>query len=211
MALPLTHPPSRSDSLVWPGLCGALALASLWVWVWIWHWGDAPGLAWQSARWPQQPWTLWSSCLVHLSGAHLLANLLALTVLGVLGTYLHAGRACAAAVLLAWPLGTLALVWWPQITGYSGMSGLLNAMAAVLWAHAVMRPDTRPVSFVICAALALKLLGERAWSQPIAFDPNWGFNVVYAAHLAGAVAGAICGLFFAVPGALRMQRATSAD
>ena len=144
--------------------------------------------------------------MVHLSGTHLLANLLALAVLGVLGTCLQAGRACAAAVLLAWPLGTLALVWWPQITGYSGMSGLLNAMAAVLWAHAAMRPSTRSASVVIFAALVFKLLGEHAWSQPIAFDPNWGFNVVYAAHLAGTVAGAICGLLFSVPGAWRMQR-----
>lgn len=207
MALSPTHPPSRPDSLAWPGLCGALALASLWAW----HWGAAPGLAWQSVRWSHQPWTLWTACLVHLSGAHLVANLLALTVLGVLGTCLQAGRACAAAVLLAWPLGTLALVWWPQITRYSGMSGLLNAMAAVLWAHAAMRPATRPVSFVIFAALALKLLGERAWSQPIAFDPNWGFNVVYAAHLVGALAGAICGLLFVTPGAWRTQGSGSAD
>ena len=82
---------------------------------------------------------------------------------------------------------------------------------SVLWAHAAMRLDTRPVSFVIFGALVLKLFSERAWSQPIAFDPNWGFNVVYAAHLAGAVAGAICGLLFAAPGALRMQRFRSAD
>lgn len=159
-----------------------------------WYSGGAPNLAWQAALWPQQPWTLWSAALVHLSGAHLLANLVALVVLAVLGACLHAGRAATLAVLLAWPLGTLALVWWPQITEYSGMSGLLNAMAAVLWAHTALRGESKPVSFVIFAALALKLASEHAWSQPIAFDPNWGFNVVYAAHLAGAAAGAICGL-----------------
>jgi hypothetical protein len=27
----------------------------------------------------------------------------------------------------------------------------------------------------------------------VAFDPSWGFNVVYAAHLTGALAGAACG------------------
>lgn len=159
-----------------------------------WYSVVAPSLAWQAALWPHQPWTLWSAALVHLSGAHLLANLLALVVLAVLGACLHAGRAAALALLLAWPLGTLALVWWPQITKYSGMSGLLNAMAAVLWAHTALRGESKPVSFVIFAALALKLASEHAWSQPIAFDPNWGFNVVYAAHLTGALAGAICGL-----------------
>jgi membrane associated rhomboid family serine protease len=64
----------------------------------------------------------------------------------------------------------------------------------VLWAHTALRGESKPVSFVIFAALAFKLASEHAWSQPIAFDPNWGFNVVYAAHLAGALAGAICGL-----------------
>ena len=190
MTLPAPLPSPRSDSLAWPGLCGVLGLTSIAAW----YWGSAPNLAWQAALWPQRPWTLWSAGLVHLSGAHLLANLLALGVLAVLGACLHAGRAATLALLLAWPLGTLALLWWPQITAYSGMSGLLNAMAAVLWAHTALRGDTKPVSFVIFAALALKLASEHAWSQPIAFDPNWGFNVVYAAHLAGAMAGALCGL-----------------
>ena len=169
-----------------------LALASIAAW----YIGGAKDLAWQTAGWPQRPWTLWSASLVHLSGAHLLANLIALTVLAVLGTCLHAGRATTLALLLAWPLGTLALLWWPQIAGYSGMSGLLNAMAAVLWAHTALRGGIKPISFLIFAALALKLLSEHAWSQPIAFDPNWGFNVVYAAHLTGAMAGAVCGLVF---------------
>lgn len=169
-----------------------LALAS----VAAWTTGDAADMAWQANSWPQRPWTLWSASLVHLSGAHLLANLIALAVLGVLGACLHAGRAATLALLVAWPLGTLALWWWPQIAGYSGMSGLLNAMAAVVWAHTVLRGGAKPVSFVIFAALALKLLSEHAWSQPIAFDPNWGFNVVYAAHLTGAMAGAVCGLVF---------------
>ena len=169
-----------------------LGLASIAAWYSI----GATNLVWQSALWPQRPWTLWSAALVHLSGAHLLANLLALLVLAVLGACLSAGRNATLALLLAWPLSTLVLLWWPQITSYSGMSGLLNAMAAVLCAHTALRSDTKPVSWVIFAALAFKLVSEHAWSQPIAFDPNWGFNVVYAAHLAGAVAGAFCGLVF---------------
>lgn len=181
-----------------------LGLASIAAWYSV----GATNLAWQSAFWPQRPWTLWSAALVHLSGAHLLANLLALLVLAVLGACLHAGRTATLALLLAWPLSTLALLWWPQITSYSGMSGLLNALAAILWAHTALRSDTKPVSLVIFAALALKLASERAWSQPIAFDPNWGFNVVYAAHLAGAVAGAFCGLV--VESAMKAAKKTPA-
>jgi membrane associated rhomboid family serine protease len=148
---------------------------------------------------------LWSTSLVHLSGAHLLANLLALAVLAVLGACLDAGRAATLALLVAWPLGTLALLGWPQVAGCSGMSGLLHAMVAVLWAHTALRGSAKPVSYVIFAVLALKLLSEHAWSQPIAFDPNWGFNVVYAAHLTGAASGALFGLLFEAWALLRVR------
>jgi hypothetical protein len=35
--------------------------------------------------------------------------------------------------------------------------------------------------------MGLKLLIEHAWSQPVVFDPNRGFNVVVAAHVGGAL------------------------
>ncbi len=185
--------PKPEEALAWPGLCVLLGLASLSVWVS----GAQAGLAWHSTTWAREPWVLWTASLVHLSGPHLLANLVALVFLGGIGALLQAGKTATLALLVAWPLGTLALAQWPQISAYSGMSGLLNAMVAVLWAHAACHA-AKPLSFIIFAALAIKLLGEHAWSQPIAFDPNWGFNVVYAAHLAGALAGALCGLAFEI-------------
>ena len=194
-----THPRPRPDP-AWPGLCAVLALGVAAAWF-----SGNRQLAWQASTWTHQPWLLWTASLAHLSGAHLLGNLLGLAVLAVLGSYLNAGTAAALAVLLAWPLATLALVWWPQVTAYSGMSGLLNAMAAVLWAHAALRGGAKPVSFMIFALLGLKLASEHAWSQPIAFDPNWGFNVVYAAHLSGALAGAACGLVFSAIAAARTR------
>lgn len=178
------------DALAWPALCLLLGLASSVVW----YLDGSAALAWHADNWQRHPWSLWSASLAHLSGAHLLANLAALLVLGVLGCSLRAGTGTAVALLLAWPISTLALLLWPQVGGYSGMSGLLNAMAAVLWAHAALAVAARSVSWLIFAALAVKLLAEGAWSAPIAFDPNWGFNVVYAAHLGGALAGAGCGL-----------------
>lgn len=175
-------------------LCIALASASSAVWVLDAAWA----LAWHAGSWLHQPWVLWGASLVHLSLAHLLVNLAALAVLAVLGVFLRAGRACALAVVLAWPLGTLALACWPQVLGYGGMSGLLMAMLAVLAVHAALRGPTRLMSLGLFAVLALKLLSEHAWSQPVAFDPNWGFNVVYAAHLTGALAGAGCALVVAI-------------
>ena len=175
--------------LAWPLLCSLFGLAS----VAVWRSGAGPGLAWHAATWMQDPLALWTASLAHRSGAHLLANLLPLLALAVLGVALRVGRPSAIALLAAWPLGTLALSAWPQISAYSGMAGVLNAMVAILWLHAVFQ-HRRTVALVLFGALLVKMLGEQAWARPVAFDPNWGFNVVYAAHLAGALTGTFCGL-----------------
>lgn len=180
--------PARRVSPGWTGLCGVLAGASAVVW---WS-GASTALAWRAAQWRTDPWMLWSASLAHLSGLHLTGNLLALFVLAVLGSHLRADRRAIWAVLLAWPLGTLALGLWPQIGGYSGLSGLLCAMLAVLWFHASVGAAGPLASWALAFALAFKLLSERAWSQPVAYDPHWGFNVVVAAHLAGALSGVVC-------------------
>lgn len=182
----------------WPALCTLLGVLSAGLW-----WLDPPGhpaaplphpLAWAPAHWPEWPWMLWSASLVHLSGTHLLANLLALAAVGVLGTALHAGRAATLALFLAWPLGTASLLLWPGISQYRGLSGLIHAAVLALWAHAAINSIAKPLSFVLLAGVGLKLAIEHAWNQPLAFDPDWGFNVVYAAHLGGAMAGAACGV-----------------
>lgn len=167
----------------------ALGLASATVWVL----GLSDALTWHADSWARQPWTLWTAGLAHLSGAHLLGNLAALGVLAVLGSYLCAGAPAVAALLISWPVSTAALQLWPEVTGYSGLSGLLCAAVGVLWSHAVADRSTRVVSWVLLVTMGAKLLSEHAWANPIGYDPNWGFNVVYAAHLTGFVSGAACG------------------
>jgi rhomboid family GlyGly-CTERM serine protease len=154
-------------------------------------------LVWYAAAWPQHPWMLWTASLVHLSFAHLLVNLGALLVLALLGVVVQARWPAMLSVLLAWPMGTLALAWWPQVGWYAGMSGLLTAMLAVLCVHAALQAGTRIVAAVLAVALLGKLLSEQAWSQPMAFEPLWGFNVVNAAHLTGALAGLACAMVLA--------------
>ncbi len=178
----------ETRSLAWPGLCLALALGGLYAW----SGGRQEMLIWHAALWSAHPWQLWTAALAHLTSAHLLINLASLLALAVLGGFMHAGRTSVAACLLAWPLSTLGLVFWPEITYYSGMSGLLMAMLAVLAVHATTQAETRVSGVVLLCVLGFKLLTEHAWSQAMAFDPRWGFNVVYAAHLTGAVAGAVC-------------------
>jgi hypothetical protein len=150
-------------------------------------------LAWHAAGWVMQPWTLWTAAWVHTSPGNLGGNLLALGALAVSGAALGAGRPAAIALLVAWPLGTLALLLWPQVTSYGGLGGPIHAAAMVLAALVSQRPLLKPLSPLLFAGMGLKLLAEHAWVQPVVFNPSWGFNVVYAAHLTGAVAGAACG------------------
>lgn len=175
--------------MAWPVLCGLLGVGMAWAGLA----GNPDALAWSPQHWANAPWTLWTASLVHLSPAHALANLLALGALALLGWGLHAGRAAVWAALLAWPLGTWALLAWPEVVRYSGLSGLLHALVGVLWAHSLLFA-ARPWSFVVFTGLTLKLLSEQGWVQPVVFDPSWGFNVVSAAHFSGALAGMVCGL-----------------
>ena len=95
----------------------------------------------------------------------------------------------ALALLVAWPLGTLALLLWPEVGGYWGLSGPIHAGVAVLALRALRTPGTRWLGRLLMAGLVFKLGLEAGWANPVGFNDAWGFNVVYAAHLTGAVAG----------------------
>ncbi len=153
--------------------------------------GEAP-FAWAAARWVHEPWTLWTSAWVHTSAGSLGGNLLALAALAVAGAALGAGALAALALALAWPLTTLALLVWPQVTSYAGLDGTIHAAAAVLCVHLMRRTRLQALATILFGGMALKLLAERGWAQPVAFDPGWGVNLVYGSHLAGALVGAWC-------------------
>jgi hypothetical protein len=179
-------------------VCAILAVGSAAVWLFaspLYTEGVlANPLAWEAAEWPVRPWTLWTAAWIYQSAGYLVAHLLALGVLAFLGALLGAGMPEALALLVAWPLSALLLLLWPEVSAYSGLSGPIHAAALVLWAYLAMNSIAKPLSFVIFIAAAIKLLTEHAWSQPLSFDPSWGFNVNYAAHLTGAACGAACGL-----------------
>lgn len=153
---------------------------------WIWH----------AHQWPQHPWTLWTAALVHLGAAHALANALALIGLVWLARTWGLGWPTAAAALAAWPASIAALAFWPAVQSYQGLSGPLHGLAAAMALHHGLRGGRRPPAgaVVLALGLALKLGLERGWALPLGFDPDWGFNVVYASHLTGAVCGLLCGL-----------------
>lgn len=149
-------------------------------------------MAWHAGTWVRQPWTLWTAAWVHTSAGALAGNLLALTALAIAGAALGAGALAALALALAWPLTTLALLVWPEVTSYAGLDGPIHAAAAVLGVHLMRRTTLQALATILFGGMALKLLAERGWAQPVAFDPGWGVNLVYGSHLAGALVGAWC-------------------
>ena len=116
---------ASADLRAWPLLCALLGAASVAVWLATGAAAQEPlspaALLWHPAAWWQRPWTLWTAALVHLTGVHLAANLLALGAVAVLGRALDAGRPATLALLVAWPLTTLTLLAWPQVGGYGGL------------------------------------------------------------------------------------------
>ena len=191
----------------WPLTCALLIAASVALWLagisghvvpqhWLWH----------AEFWPRQPWTLWTGPLLHFLGAHLAGNALALAALAVLGISLHARARDALALLLAWPLGTLALLAWPAVGGYYGLSGPVHAAAAILALRALQAPATRWLGLLLAGGLLIKLALERGWAVPVGFDSGWGFNVVFAAHLSSAAVGAALALALQVVGLLASPR-----
>ncbi len=189
---------------LWPLACLLLISASALVWL-----AGASGrvppelLVWRFDDWRLLPWTLWTGPLLHLLPAHALANALALGALAVLGAALAAPPRDTLALLLAWPLGTLALACVPGVGACYGLSGLIHAATAVLALRALQQRGARPLGLLLGGGLLVKLALERAWLVPVGFDSDWGFNVVYAAHLTGAVTGAALALLLqAVEGLL---------
>jgi hypothetical protein len=171
--------PSRA----WLLLCAAWALACIAT-------SALPASAQEVLRWDAALWP------------HLWGNLLTLAALAGLGHALALPRYAVAAAVLAWPLGTLALAGWPEISTYSGFSGLNHALVHVFIAFiAIEFIASRSASnaelcmgVLLALGLATKLGLEAAWHTPIVWHAGWGFAVVQIAHLLGAVSGLLATL-----------------
>jgi len=178
----------------WLLLCALHGVASMLLW-----WARDPAvqaLVWRADRWTGEPWTLWTSAWVHLNTPHLIGNQLALGALAAAGWLLRPPRAAALAWLLSWPLLQLSLLLWPQVGYAVGLSGLLHAGVAVLGLQLLLLPAQRalrPWGALLVAGLCVKLLFEQGWANPVVWDPGSRMSVVQAAHLAGALWGALLG------------------
>ncbi len=178
---------------VWIVLC--VSLAVLCVAVWLLPQELQTAWRWRVDSWAGQPWQLWTASLVHLSDMHLFVNMLTLLCLTVIGWHAGAGGREALALLIAWPLSNVALLAWPQVQFYAGFSGLNHAIAGILSAlfviFFVVKRRWEPITFFLTGVLLARLLWESGWREPLRPDASWGFNVVQAAHLSGALSGAL--------------------
>ena len=189
---------------VWLIACCALACASAYASAGARRHGfSLPAWIWQSSGWQHRPWTPWTAPLIGLTPFHTFGNLLALAAVGVLGHTVDARPRETLALLIAWPLATLGLLFWPAVGWYAGLSGLIHAAAAIVAWRALTQRSVRGIGVLLAAGLLAKLLLEHGWAVPVGFDSNWGFNVVYAAHLSGALVGLIAAA--AVDGAVKIR------
>lgn len=158
-------------------------------------------LAWDGAQWLSQPWRLWSAAWVHLSGLHLLANLLGIVLVAGLGWVAAPGPRAAWAWAASWPLTHLGLALRPELMSYGGLSGVLHAGVAVVVVATLADPRDR-ASRLIATLLGLGLLAkvmlERPWARLLSHPEGWDIAVVPWAHASGAVCGMACALLLLV-------------
>lgn len=155
-------------------------------------------LDWQPTRAAAEPWRALTAAWVHWSPLHLLANLAGVAVVAAFGLAAGLPPRAALAWLLAWPLTQLGLLLLaPSLPHYGGLSGVLHAGAAVLGLAltAAGRPAReRHIGLALLLGLALKLALEQPLGAPLRQVEGWDIAIAPAAHLSGALAGAICAL-----------------
>jgi hypothetical protein len=184
----------RSGS--WLLLCALHAVASMLPW-WARE-GMVDAFIWRADGWTTQPWTLWTSAWVHLNTPQLIVNQIALGALTAFAWVIRPNWTCTLAWLLAWPLGQLSLLWWPQIGYAVGLSGVLHAGVAVLAVQLLRRcipiPKAQRWGGLLALVLLGKLLLERGWAYPVVWDGANDMSVVQAGHLSAAAWGLLLGL-----------------
>lgn len=168
---------------------------------------DPHRLDWQPALAWTQPWRGWSAAWVHWSNGHLWANLTGTLLVAALGWRAQCDRLDSLAWFVAWPLTHLGLLLQPALAHYGGLSGVLHAGVAVAAVSLCQRERgaRRVLGAAILLGLVLKVALEQPWQGAVQRVPGWDFAVAPAAHLSGAVAGALC----AFAAALRRVRGTS--
>jgi rhomboid family GlyGly-CTERM serine protease len=135
-------------------------------------------------------WRLLTGHLVHGSFSHMALNLAGMVLLAGLFPRHYSLRAWLVIAAASIAVIDVGFVWYePQLEWYVGLSGVLHgalAGGAITW----WRYESKGLAMAMSALLAAKL----AWEQSNGALPFSGdMNVIVAAHLYGAIGGAIAG------------------
>lgn len=169
-----------------------------------------PALEYRRDALPTEPWRLLTGHLVHVNWTHALVNAGAWLLLA----WFFAPQLDARRQLLSLALGaafiSLALAsGHPAIAWYRGASGALHALffagATAAVGVSLRARSTRPAPAPLALLVAgwIKVVVEQPGGSATPYADWLAAATVPQAHLAGALAGTLLGLFFAARGARR--------
>lgn len=156
--------------------------------------GNLEALRYERGLLLHEPWRLATAHLTHLGVAHLAMNGVGLLLIWRrLGDAMPVSRWMLTIVLSAAGVNLGLWLFSPDITWYVGLSGVLHGMwAAAAWSRVRTQPGS---GYALLSLLVLKLVVEQCSSGAGATAALMGAEVVIDAHLYGALAGLIAGLF----------------
>ncbi|MBR4674529.1 MAG: rhomboid family intramembrane serine protease [Victivallales bacterium] len=131
---------------------------------------------------------LFTCHLVHWTWAHLFYDVICFAALGML---LNRRELLACFLLAALAVSSTVLLFHPELSSYCGLSGVNCALYA-FFAVKVGRERNGLWGTVMIVAILLKTLAEILAGHT--FFASTGFIPVHSAHLAGIIAGMLCGV-----------------
>jgi hypothetical protein len=136
-----------------------------------------------------------------LSPSHLVGNLAGVAVVGAFGHAARVPARCALAWLCAWPLTHIALRMQPGLLFYGGLSGVLHAGAAIVACRLAVEGPRRErlIGLAVLFGMALKIAIEGPVGTPVRTMHDWDIPIAPLAHAAGAVAGVLSAMAWALP------------
>lgn len=142
-----------------------------------------------------ETWRLLSGHFVHLGWSHLVLNGTGLMLIAYLVAS-HFSHRQWLAICLATIVGMDLGFWYlqPQLNWYVGLSGLLHGLLAAGTVNGMRRREAE--FWIIGVFLLGKLIYEQLLGPLPGSEASSGGNVVVAAHLYGALSGALAGLYF---------------
>jgi membrane associated rhomboid family serine protease len=160
-----------------------------WAQSWVLH----PDLGWY-----QDPWVWWSTAWLHGSAQHLSRNLIATTLIGLLGCTPGMRAWAALAWLLAWPLTHIGMRLQPiELHTYIGLSGVLHAGIVIWCIDQITQKNTdgfKWVASIVLMAVVLKIFMENPWQHALIQPAGSDITVAPWAHFSGALSGLVLAL-----------------